>query len=78
MDKRIYSLNLVAYLKMNGFDEVKIGIDEVNSKVYYVFDEDLSNEIERYKGSIELQNFLHSFKLVRSAISTLRKKQGDI
>lgn len=65
--KRVYSLNLASYLKMKGY-EYKICNDKEKNLKYFVFDEDLSKEIEKYKNNNELQNFIKNFKDIKREV----------
>lgn len=62
--KRVYSLNLASFLKMKGY-KYKIYDDEERKLKYFVFNEDLSKEIEEYKNNNELQDFIKNFKDIK-------------
>lgn len=65
--KRVYSLNLASFLKMKGY-KYKIYDDKEKNLKYFVFDEDLSKEIEKYKNNNELQNFIKNFKDIKREV----------
>ncbi|MBE2917313.1 hypothetical protein HPK02_00025 [Anoxybacillus flavithermus] len=62
---KIYSLNVAAYLKSNGFDVVKF--EKENSKtVFYFNDSDLLQKfIKKYQDDIELRKFISAYKDIR-------------
>ncbi|WIF94298.1 DUF5659 domain-containing protein [Caminicella sporogenes] len=70
MEKRIYSLNLVAWLKSKGHKQIEIKVDKENNKKYYVFAEtdDVARDIEEYRKNRELHEFIRQFKEVKKEI----------
>ena len=76
--KRIYSLNLVSYLRSHGFNELSIERDESNNKLYYTFAEtkDVQNAIEEYKNpnaTVLLHQFISNFKDIKREIYEFNK-----
>lgn len=70
--KEIYSLNLIAYIKMVGLD-YELHTD--NGKLFYAKvedDEDIDSVIGEYKDSRDLQEFLDCFRELRSEINSMR------
>lgn len=71
--KRVYSLNLAAYLISNGNFKYNIVRDEDNlNKFYLVFDEDIGDLKQKYKQDVELQKFLKCFKELKLAIRNFK------
>lgn len=68
-EKKIFSLNLVSYLKSKGLEEDYLSKD--GSAVYYVFPrtKEVATTITRYRCNRELQEFLQSYKKVREQIN---------
>lgn len=76
--KRIYSLNLISYLRTKGFTETGIHKDEENGKYYYTFEDsqDVVDAILEYKSpnaEVNLHNFIVSFKAIKRDIYNLDK-----
>lgn len=71
-NRRLYSLNLVAYLYSKGYQASVIGRDEVTSKAFFIFSQDLTDVIKQYKLNRELQLFLHSFNILRAEIRDIK------
>lgn len=67
MNKRVYSLNLASYLRMKGH-QYEICDDEERNLKYFMFDEDLTEEIQNYKKDKELQSFIINFKMIKNEI----------
>lgn len=67
MAKRIYSLNLATYLKMKGY-EYEIHEDKKKNIKYFVFKDDLTDEINNYKNNKELQSFICNFKEIKKEL----------
>lgn len=68
-EKKIFSLNLVSYLKSQGLQEDYLSRD--GNAVYYVFPEnvEVAKAIIRYRYNKELQEFLQAYRKVRQQIS---------
>ena len=64
--RRIYSLNIIAYLAMNNI-EFKLLIDNDN-KVYAIVENDITDLLEEYKNDKELHLFLNAYKKIREFI----------
>lgn len=71
-EKRIYSLNLISYLKSRGFEEVDVRKDEEN-KVYYIFQEDesIAEAIRSYKEDLMLGRFIRTFRDVKKKVKSM-------
>lgn len=70
--KRIYSLNLICYLKASGFNEYQYFKEE--GKVYYCFPEDdpqVGKAITEYKNNTFLHEYLNKFKETKKEIRDL-------
>lgn len=65
MERRIYSLNMVAYLYMHDCLESYVGRDEVSGKIYFVYEEEIDDLIEQYKKDSHIQNFCHMYSVLR-------------
>ena len=75
--KRIYSLNLIAYLRSEGFTEVGTGKDEEHGKVFYSFEETpaVTQAIKEYKNpqvQVNLHAFVSNFKDLKQEIYAIR------
>ena len=73
MEKRIYSLNLAAYIMMVTGEEPKIGNEE--DLYYCVFPQNsaVSAAIAEYKLEAELHDYLESYRELRERINSCRK-----
>ncbi|MDK2800583.1 MAG: hypothetical protein PWQ70_2202 [Clostridiales bacterium] len=69
--KRLYSLNLAAYLLCKGFNNYKIFKDAETNKYYFIFPQSpkIAEAIKKYKnGEKELHKFLQAYKQIRLMI----------
>lgn len=75
-DKRIYSLNLAAYLIMQGHIDYVIKQDSENLKFYFVFkDNEVGKDILTYKSDcvmVDLHQFSTSYRKLRREIDKIR------
>ncbi|MFW6016266.1 MAG: DUF5659 domain-containing protein [bacterium] len=71
-ERKIFSLNLVAYLMANNVRPIKMGLE--GKKAYYIFPE-CGNKILEYKKDYNLQKFLNCYKEIRREIAELIKKE---
>ena len=69
MNRKIYSLNIIAYLVSKNV-VIAWGKDN-NNKYYGQVEEDVSSLLEEYKSNVELQKFLHSYRIIRQQIKEL-------
>ena len=80
MMKRIYSLNLAAYIRMTtGIEpELEIDYNDGNGLVHCVFPEieAVKCAIDDYKRDAALQCFLHSYAELREEIKCAREEAG--
>ena len=62
---KIYSLNVAAYLKSNGFDVVKI--EKENSKTVFYFNDSelLQKFIKKYQDDVELRKFISAYLMLK-------------
>ena len=68
--RKIFSLNLICFLRCNGQKESSVGINKETNKVYFVFDEteELKTLIEEYKDRdkmVRLHDFISEFKTLK-------------
>lgn len=68
-DRKVYSLNKIAYLISAGAN-VELVLDD-NNKCYGLIAEDITDLLEQYKNNVELQKFLHSYRIIRQQIKEL-------
>ncbi len=69
MDKRkIYSLNLAAYIYKSGREYTVHNDLEKEGLKYFTFKEDVTEIIEQYKQNRELQEFIRCYKKVKEDI----------
>lgn len=76
--KKIYSLNLISFLRSKGHKELEIGCNEENGKAYYVFEEldAITNLIKEYKNpkvEVVLHDFVANFKNIKKEIHQYKK-----
>lgn len=69
--KRIYSLNRMAYLYMHGI-KLEFAQDEENNNWYAIAKEDCNLILEKYRVDLKLHAFLNSYKILRNDINNLR------
>jgi hypothetical protein len=79
--KRVFSLNVISYLKAHDVHEIDIGFDSKTKKVYYVFDESdvVVNLIANYRSDgtqVNLRDFITQFKNVKEDIARHLKVFG--
>lgn len=65
-DRKVYSLNKIAYLISAGA-EVELVLDD-NDKCYGIIKDDVTDLLEQYYNNSALQKFLHSYKEIRKFI----------
>lgn len=67
--KKIFSLNLICFLRCNGVKEKSVGFNHETKKVYFVYDEDeVAELIETYRDSdvkVRLHDFIAEFKQLK-------------
>lgn len=68
--RKIFSLNLICYLRCNGIKEQSVGFNEDTKKVYFIYDENdrLNELIESYRNSdvmVKLHDFIGEFKSLK-------------
>ena len=69
MNRKIYSLNILAYLVSK--DIVIVWGKDNNNKYYGTVADDVSSLLAEYKSNVELQKFLHSYRIIRQQIKEL-------
>ena len=79
-EKRIFSINLISFLKLQNFNEVNRGIAEDTGKVYYVFPEndEVKEKINEYKGrnvTVNLHDFISQFRGIKQNMRELREQK---
>lgn len=72
---KIYSLNVAAYLKSNGFDVVKI--EKENSKTVFYFNDSelLQKFIKKYQDDVELRKFISAYLMLKLRSTLMDKKE---
>ena len=71
--KRIYSLNIMAYIIANGIDTYQLVQDEEQpGKYYMVVEQDITEVKNLYKNDMFLQKYLQSFKILKKEIANRR------
>lgn len=72
---KIYSLNVAAYLKSNGFDVVKF--EKENSKTVFYFNDSelLQKFIKKYQDDIELRKFISAYLMLKLRSTLMDKKE---
>lgn len=78
--KKIYSLNLISYLRTKGFKEINIDRDGESGNIFFVFEEssEITNSIKEYKKpeiTINLHDFVANFKNIKKEISAFNKQE---
>ena len=68
--KKVFSLNLICFLRCKGLKESNVGISKETNKVYFVFDEteELTNLIAEYKDRgtmVNMHDFISEFKTLK-------------
>lgn len=68
--KKVFSLNLICYLRCNGFKEKNVGFNADSKKVYFIYDEsdeltDMINEYKRKDTMVKLHEFIAEFKQLK-------------
>jgi len=72
-EQRLYSLNLIAYIKANNPDiNIKFLKDEIRPIWYGVPDVDISELKEKYESDAMLYRFLRCFKDIKYEIRELK------
>lgn len=77
MDKRIYSINLAAYVMATTNLIPELLLDEETNTFYMVFPQcaGVAKAIQQFKGenpAIEIHNFLHAIKQIRESMGVKR------
>lgn len=62
--RRVFSLNLCAYLRSRGLKPIDKGIDEGTGLVYWIFPE-CGSVINEYRRDMGTQSFIREFKNVK-------------
>lgn len=65
-DRKVYSLNKIAYLISAGA-EVELVLDD-NNKCYGLIENDITDLLEEYKSNKELHKFLNAYQDIRKFI----------
>jgi len=73
-DKRIYSLNRIAYLIANDCQNIIWGIDPDN-KCFVIVNDDVSKCLERYKTDVFLHSFIGAYAEVRRKVKELKNNK---
>lgn len=75
MEKRIYSINLAAYVIMETGIEPELGFEYDKNLVYFVFPENefIKTVIGEYKADKRLQDYLHTYANLRETIKIARE-----
>lgn len=68
---KIYSLNLVAYLKMQGI-EPNHRLKDENDKICFVFDDDISFYKDEYHTRSDLRAYANAYAQVKKEIHELK------
>lgn len=79
MEKRIYSLNLICYLRMNEIEHIDVGFDRKSRNVFYVYEDndELKDGIEGYKdvdAMVKLHGFIGEFKKLKDEIFRYKRE----
>lgn len=69
---KIKSLNVVAYLRANGFPIEKVLKENGNAVFCFKKSDDLFKVIDEYNANEELKRFISSFKEVRTIAKSLK------
>lgn len=79
-DKRVYSLNLCAYLISLGFNFEYYEIDPENGYLFYVFPDapGIKKAIWKYKNDEWLQNFLGIYKDLKKRNWEIKHEEGSM
>jgi hypothetical protein len=70
--KKIYSLNLAAWLVSQGYNYHLHEDEDTPGKYYFVFENDVTEAKEEYKRNRGLQKFLNTYKQLKKEIFNLR------
>lgn len=75
MEKRVYSLNLAAYIQMATGIEPDLGTEYEKQLVYCIFPEceGVSAAIREYKADKSLHDYLQAYADLRQAIKSARE-----
>lgn len=65
-DRKVYSLNKIAYLISAGAN-VELVLDD-NDKCYGIIEQNITDLLEQYKNNKELHLFLNAYKKIREFI----------
>jgi hypothetical protein len=78
-DKRMYSLNKVAFLMSNNILASKIEYDIESESVYFIFDESdrVKEYILKFQKNEELHNFLKSYSQVVNYVKSIKAEQKN-
>jgi hypothetical protein len=69
---KVKSLNVVAYLRLNGFPISKVEKEGSEATFYFERSKDLFMTIDEYNANETLKKFISSFKEVRTIASSLK------
>lgn len=78
-ERKIFSLNLICYLRCNGFKEKKVGFNKNTKKVFFIYEEDekLEKMIRKYKNRetmVKLHDFIAEFKTLKEEMYHYQKE----
>lgn len=76
--KRIFSLNLICFLRVSGIKEKDVGIDGKTGNVFYLFEDNqkLVNLIDEYKSEgtqVVLKSFIGEYKILKDEIAKYKR-----
>ena len=68
--RKVFSLNLICYLRCNKFKENSVGFNKDTKKVYFIYDDnkELDRVIKEYKRKdtqVKLHDFIAEFKKLK-------------
>ncbi|QKE71865.1 hypothetical protein HPK19_03180 [Arthrobacter citreus] len=80
--KRLYSINLITFLKINGCYEERYGFNKEKNKVYAVFNEtgllrDLLKEYKSDESLVSLRKYIVQFSSVKNEMKLELEKSQD-
>lgn len=70
--KKLYSLNMIVFLRISGFKELEVGYDAKTQKIFYVFSDEVSKAIDKYKNvetQVNLKDFITKFKELKEEVA---------
>lgn len=66
--RKIYSLNLASFISSKGYKYTIHDDTEKEGLKFFVFEEDVSQIIDEYKKSDEIQDFIRCYKKVKEDV----------